>query len=166
MAQGKQAKILSRHQEKALVDYLTHTRNPERDHAMTQSRNNESCDILGIDAGGCTHSGCPERQGPIPHLIRGVARLQTLSPCSMCPPGSATAPGTTCFVRLRFSARIFWGFTSMNATHSTSAIGGSTSDHRSVLEAAHQVRDLVVLVLKGVKVNAFGIVHVSSSGYG
>lgn len=34
MAQGKQAKILSRHQEKAVVDYLTHTRNPERDRAM------------------------------------------------------------------------------------------------------------------------------------
>lgn len=34
MSQGKQAKILSRHQEKAVIDYLAQTRNPERDRAM------------------------------------------------------------------------------------------------------------------------------------
>lgn len=34
MSQGKQAKILSRHQEKAVLDHLARTRNPERDRAM------------------------------------------------------------------------------------------------------------------------------------
>ena len=34
MAQGKQAKVITRHQERAVLDHLGHTHNPERDRVM------------------------------------------------------------------------------------------------------------------------------------